>query len=341
MTEENAPIAFAAGATLPDAQDAPSVNPQAAEPHAADVVSILPFPCDEPSAARPETTAVSEQAPDEFAAASASADLRRQLVSRFEAWLDEALSDESPPQGLDAEILAQLQGDEGPQTSAGLPQVDQYSLWSAMVSLAGEIKLQGRAFKQVSESLAPVQDLADKLGPVLEAHREAIEAARAIAQDARSLRQDRDEQIMRTAHEAACREFLDLLLDVCGRLDRGLASAGAHLEAARAQAAAGWFARLRGRGEQARGLAEAAEALVKGNELSLDQLRESLDRLGVHPIECQGEAFDPERMKAVDVAEASDAPEGTVLAVYRAGYEWQGHVYRLAEVKVARGERTT
>jgi molecular chaperone GrpE (heat shock protein) len=35
-------------------------------------------------------------------------------------------------------------------------------------------------------------------------------------------------------------------------------------------------------------------------------------------------------------------PEGTVVAVYRNGYEWNGEVYRTAKVKVARNnlERT-
>jgi molecular chaperone GrpE len=77
-------------------------------------------------------------------------------------------------------------------------------------------------------------------------------------------------------------------------------------------------------------------ALTKGYELSLDRLEESLDRLGVGQIDCEHLPFDPDRMKAVDVADTTDVPSGTVLEVYRAGYEWHGQVYRLAEVKVAR-----
>lgn len=42
------------------------------------------------------------------------------------------------------------------------------------------------------------------------------------------------------------------------------------------------------------------------------------------------------RMTAVDIAESGDVPEGTVVEVYREGYEWNGEVHRTAQVKVAR-----
>ena len=45
--------------------------------------------------------------------------------------------------------------------------------------------------------------------------------------------------------------------------------------------------------------------------------------------------FDPRRMNAIDRQELSDVPEGTVLQVYRSGYEWNGEVFRTAQVKVA------
>jgi molecular chaperone GrpE (heat shock protein) len=42
----------------------------------------------------------------------------------------------------------------------------------------------------------------------------------------------------------------------------------------------------------------------------------------------------------VDVEETEQAAEGTVVEVYRAGYEWKGEVYRPAQVKVARKPTT-
>jgi len=41
-------------------------------------------------------------------------------------------------------------------------------------------------------------------------------------------------------------------------------------------------------------------------------------------------------MTAVDIQETLSVPEGTVVEVYRNGYEWNGEVYRSAQVKVAR-----
>ena len=69
-------------------------------------------------------------------------------------------------------------------------------------------------------------------------------------------------------------------------------------------------------------------------EPSLPPLRRS-----THPIECVGEPFDPRRMNAVDVEETDRAAEGTVVFVYRAGYEWNGELYRPAQVRVAKAGR--
>jgi molecular chaperone GrpE (heat shock protein) len=40
-------------------------------------------------------------------------------------------------------------------------------------------------------------------------------------------------------------------------------------------------------------------------------------------------------MNAVDRAESREVPEGTVLEVFRSGYEWNGEVFRPAQVKVS------
>ena len=78
----------------------------------------------------------------------------------------------------------------------------------------------------------------------------------------------------------------------------------------------------------------------QGYRLSLKSLDDLLSRFEVRPIECQGKAFDPRLMSAVDVVETLDAEEGTVLAVYRTGYECNGAVYRTAQVRVARRPRS-
>ena len=76
-------------------------------------------------------------------------------------------------------------------------------------------------------------------------------------------------------------------------------------------------------------------ALTKGYELSIERLDQALGEWNAHEIRCQGEIFDPKRMNAIDREESREAPEGTVLEVYRSGYEWNGELYRPAQVKVA------
>src|SRR5262249_657852 len=64
----------------------------------------------------------------------------------------------------------------------------------------------------------------------------------------------------------------------------------------------------------------------------LDQV---LEDFGVYKIVCEGQPFDPRRMSAVDREPTGDVPEGTVLEVYRSGYEWNGEVFRAPHVKVS------
>jgi molecular chaperone GrpE len=80
-------------------------------------------------------------------------------------------------------------------------------------------------------------------------------------------------------------------------------------------------------------------ALDKGYTLTLDRLEQALGDYRLSPILCEGERFDPHRMTAVEVEETAIVPEGTVMGVYRNGYEWEGEVYRPAQVKVARSPR--
>jgi molecular chaperone GrpE len=138
-------------------------------------------------------------------------------------------------------------------------------------------------------------------------------------------------------HEARSRkEVLDGLLELRERLLRGVEGSGAREKVQPVF----WDRVFRRRWEEIRHALEVVEAMDQGYRLSLKSLDDLLARFEVRPIECQGEAFDPRSMSAVDVEETLDAPEGTVLAVYRTGYEWNGAVYRPAQVRVARRPRS-
>ena len=82
---------------------------------------------------------------------------RDDLMRRFEQWLDEALAAEEPPAGIDAEILAALADanpDANPETDDEIDRpIDSYTLWAAMTALTHEVKLQGRAFKELHTTI--------------------------------------------------------------------------------------------------------------------------------------------------------------------------------------------
>ncbi len=231
---------------------------------------------------------------------------RKHLLDRLEMWLNEALDEEEPPSGIAAEILSEIQdGVPEPTEPAGNVPTDLYSLWSAMTSLAQEVKLQGRAFKQLAE-LASTE------------------------------RRSREDAIARTAEKRARGDMISVLVDLRDRLKRGAESAGASITETERAISTPWLGRLRGRRDSARAGLDAVKAILKGYLLSLERLEEVLGELGLEEIDCGGELFDPHLMKAVDIEETTSAEDGRVLEVYRSGFLWDGEIFRPAEVKVAR-----
>ena len=234
---------------------------------------------------------------------------REEILHRFEAWLDNVLAAEEPPQGIDAELLSALTV----EAEAGADgKCDLYSMWAAVTALTQEVKLQGRTFKQLSETLAPVADLVPQLPDA-----------------------------QRKAQEQARREMLDVLLDLRDRLGRGLGAARGSQAKMHESLVSTWMARLLARHQSLRHASEGLAALAEGYRISLDRLDDVLAQFDVREITCRGEPFDPRSMHVVDVEETSEAVEGTVVEVYRAGYEWQGAVHRPAQVKVARSPAKT
>lgn len=208
---------------------------------------------------------------------------RSEIVRRFEQWLDTAMVEEGPPQGIPPELLS---GEVQPECSP----TNWHTMWAAMTALTQEVKLQGRAFKQMSESLA-----AD-------------------------------------AEKRGRKESLDALLEMRERLLRGLASVHSHQELQPCF----WDRIFTSRWRQVEHALSVVRALEEGYRMSLGYLDDLLFRFQVQPIDCQGHPFDPRSMNAVDVEETDQAAEGTVLFVYRPGYQWNGELYRPAQVRVAK-----
>ncbi len=73
----------------------------------------------------------------------------------------------------------------------------------------------------------------------------------------------------------------------------------------------------------------------KGFELIYKQLLDHLARLGAERIDPLGKAFDPHLHQAMDRAETTSHPDGTILEVFQPGYVFHNRVLRPAMVRVA------
>jgi len=251
---------------------------------------------------------------------------RERILRGFEAWLDSALVGEEPLQGVAADLLAVLErGDPLPPIEG---QCDLYSLWSAMTALTQEVKLQSRTFRQLNDTLSQATEIS---GGVTPSNRSAPQAVTDEHPAALPETERRDQK-----------KQVDLLLDLRDRLDRGITSvheAEAQLVVTSGRSLlARWFGVGRGHMRQTQ---ETLAALEKGYALTLDRLDQALQDYHLSPIPCEGHVFDPHRMTAVELEETDLVPEGTVVGVHRSGYEWEGEVYRSAQVKVARSPTGT
>lgn len=225
---------------------------------------------------------------------------RQEILSRFEKWLDNVLVREEPPEGIDAEILSALVSGD-PRGQDARDETSSYAFWSALTALSHEVKLQGRAFKELTLSLE--------------------------SQNARS---GREKELQRETERRCRKEMIGTLIDLHDRLERGLQSAKASAESSRTKPRFRIFSK-----PQPHPFEAALTALIRGYELSIERLDQTLEDCQVRPIRSLGQVFDPRSMNAIEKENSDAVPEGTVLEVYRVGYEWNGEVFRPAEVKVS------
>lgn len=185
---------------------------------------------------------------------------------------------------------------------ADAPAPDLYELLAQMTALTREVQLHGRAANRMSTE---VNQLVQQVSAISEGQISA--RASAARRDAQA-------------------ELLGELLDIRDRFARGREEARKRMDSFR-----GFFARL--------GSRPIVEAILRGNELALERLDETLRRHGVHEIPCAGEAFDPSTMRAVERDVRDDVRPGMVTDVLRRGYRTAERILRYAEVKVSSGEK--
>lgn len=77
------------------------------------------------------------------------------------------------------------------------------------------------------------------------------------------------------------------------------------------------------------------EAFLKGVEMTMNQLKQVLEGLDIHPIDAVGQPFDPNLHNAVMHIEDPDLGENVVAACFQTGFTMGEKVIRFAMVQVA------
>ena len=79
----------------------------------------------------------------------------------------------------------------------------------------------------------------------------------------------------------------------------------------------------------------ADEAFKKGVEMTMQQLKQVLTKLGLEEIPALGQPFDPKLHNAVMHVDDESVGENTIVDVFQAGFKQGDKVVRFAMVKVA------
>ena len=166
--------------------------------------------------------------------------------------------------------------------------VDLRTLLGEMAALKNEVRLESRQFKSALDELK-------SFGEALRAHNERL---------ARDLERARAEAA--EGQRKAERRLLLGMLDLRDRLQAGTDAAAARRPSALARLVP----------DETR----FARALSEGLTLTLQRLDELLATHRVRPIEALGQPLDPQRMRAVGVEAAPEAPDGVVLREARRGF---------------------
>lgn len=247
-------------------------------------------------------------------------EVRQRLLRQFEQWVERMLAGEPPPAGLPEEVLeeAEAAGAIAP-FGTGEEACDLYTLFAALTTLSGEIRLQGRAFKQLTDALAPLADVPAQL-------------ERLGTPD--DLQPGEAGELFVSSND-----ICEVMLDLYDRLERGLRTFDHAIASLRGQEP-GLLRRWMGLTPPAEEAAASAEAIRDTVAMTLGRLDSALHDWGIQRIGRIGEPFDPSRMTVVHVRADPDAEPATVLEVNRSGYALGGQIKKTARVTVARAEST-
>ena len=161
-----------------------------------------------------------------------------------------------------------------------------------------------------AEEQAEAQPEAEQADPMQQALDEAnaktaeyLALAQRVQADFENFRR-RNESVRTDAYADGRKDTAALMLPVLDNLERALESAGED------------------------------SPLKAGLELTLKQMRDTYQKLGVEVIDRKGEKFDPNLENAVMQVPADAGEPGTVAQVFQKGYTMGNHVLRHAMVQV-------
>jgi molecular chaperone GrpE len=95
--------------------------------------------------------------------------------------------------------------------------------------------------------------------------------------------------------------------------------------------------RVRRARESADAVRQALAAIVTGYTMSLQRIERALRQHGLEAIPTVGAVYNPDWMEAVEAVPGTGRPTNEVVAEVRRGYLWNGRLFRVAQVRVARG----
>jgi molecular chaperone GrpE len=245
--------------------------------------------------------------------------MREDILRRFTSYLDQAMAQGEHVPEADAEILSRVREDQSGAAEVG----DLYAVWAELTAVTQEVKLQSRGFKQLHEAVTALLPLSARID-ALEA--ELLPAIRRATDQAGRAARERETEIERRSQA----ESIDVLLDVRERLQRSL-DAFARAQESNVSVFTRFMQILRFDAPSA-----FFTTLREGYALSLERIDDYLEKHLVYPVDCLGAPFDARRMRAAALEVTDRVPEGTVLEIFRPGYERCGEIHRFAEVKVAK-----
>lgn len=214
-------------------------------------------------------------------------EIKQQLLERFRAYLD------AQPEAAPDELTEN--------------RTDLYSLFSELVALKNEVRLESRQVKTALDEFravfATLQTSQSQLGNELDRARNTVPEQR----------------------RAALKPVLLELVELRDRFEAGLRILQNYRPT--------FWVRLIGRRRRERDL---LQAVTQGQNISLRRLDQILSAQQVVALDAEGQPLDPHTMRAAELDERPDLANGIVTEELRKGYLWQGELLRLAEVKVNR-----